>query len=100
MSFANSQEIFRGGQNHLFQKIGKIHQYSYFGTIYSKKKGTKIYQWNYKESIGNYYFNYYFYKNFQKIKFFTFLLRLQRVKLCGVARFTYFVLYFTMPPTH
>jgi hypothetical protein len=38
MSFANSGEIFQGGQNHLFKKIGKIHQYSYFGTIYSKKK--------------------------------------------------------------
>jgi hypothetical protein len=38
MSFANSREIFRGGQNHLFKKIGKIHQYSYFGTMYSKRK--------------------------------------------------------------
>jgi hypothetical protein len=36
--------IFRGGQNiTFFKKIGKIHQYSYFGTIYSlKKEETKI----------------------------------------------------------
>jgi hypothetical protein len=31
-----------------FPKIGKIHQYSYFGTIYSKKKKKPRYIGNYK----------------------------------------------------
>jgi hypothetical protein len=31
-------KFFGAVKMHTFKKIGKIHQYSYFGTIYSKKK--------------------------------------------------------------
>jgi hypothetical protein len=56
MPFANSREIFRGGQNNLFQKYRKNTSILLFWhNLLLKKQETKIYQGNYKASIGKYY---------------------------------------------
>jgi hypothetical protein len=57
----------------IFKKIGKIHQYSYFGTIYSKKRKPR--------SIEGIIIRQVYYKKFQKINFFSFLSRLQSVEM-------------------